>query len=91
MSKNSSTQLEDPTAVALRTPTDLNHDGVKEIAGALGGDLGVVGEDDGGREHHPIGGVDQHRVPAGPRAGHIVGLAAAAGSAVCLSSGAQPR
>jgi starvation-inducible DNA-binding protein len=35
MSKNSSTQLEDPTAAALRTPTDLNRDGVREISSSL--------------------------------------------------------
>src|ERR1700758_4044186 len=35
MTKNSSTQLADNVAAALRTPTDLNHDGVNEISSAL--------------------------------------------------------
>src|ERR1700756_2890364 len=35
MTKNSSTQLADNVAAALRTPTDLNRDGVNEISGAL--------------------------------------------------------
>ena len=35
MSKNSSTQLADPTVAALRTPTDLDRDGVNEIASSL--------------------------------------------------------
>ena len=35
MSKNSSTQLDDQTAVALRTPTDLNAEGVSEISSSL--------------------------------------------------------
>src|ERR1700679_3867929 len=35
MSKNSSTQLDDQTAAALRTPTDLNAEGVSEISSSL--------------------------------------------------------
>ena len=35
MSKNSTTQLEDRTAKALRSPTDLSPDGVAEISKAL--------------------------------------------------------
>src|SRR6202050_4099581 len=35
MSKNSSTQLADPTVAALRTPTDLDRDGVNKIASSL--------------------------------------------------------
>src|ERR1700751_3928992 len=35
MTKNSSTQLADPTPAALRTPTDLNRDGVNEISSSL--------------------------------------------------------
>src|SRR5246500_5934761 len=35
MTKNSSTQLADNVAAALRTPTDLNRDGVNEISSAL--------------------------------------------------------
>jgi starvation-inducible DNA-binding protein len=35
MSKNSSTQLADQTADALRTPTDLSRDGVREISASL--------------------------------------------------------
>ena len=35
MSKNSTTQLEDQVAEALRTPTDLNRDGVAEISASL--------------------------------------------------------
>jgi starvation-inducible DNA-binding protein len=35
MSKNSSTQLDDQTVAALRTPTDLNAEGVSEISSSL--------------------------------------------------------
>jgi starvation-inducible DNA-binding protein len=35
MSKNSTIKLDDQIAAALRTPTDLNRDGVKEISAAL--------------------------------------------------------
>src|ERR1700749_135739 len=35
MTKNSSTQLADNTAAALRTPTDLAHEGVAEISSSL--------------------------------------------------------
>lgn len=35
MSKNSSAQLEERVAKALRTPTDLNEDGVEKISAAL--------------------------------------------------------
>ena len=35
MTKNSSTQLADNTVAALRTPTDLAHEGVSEISSAL--------------------------------------------------------
>src|SRR5271156_5464989 len=35
MSKNSSTQLDDQTVAALRTPTDLNGEGVSEISNSL--------------------------------------------------------
>jgi starvation-inducible DNA-binding protein len=35
MSKNSSTQLDDQTVAVLRTPTDLNAEGVSEISSSL--------------------------------------------------------
>ena len=35
MTKNSSTQLADNVAAALRTPTDLSRDGVNEISSSL--------------------------------------------------------
>src|ERR1700739_638120 len=35
MTKNSSTQLADTVVAALRTPTDLNRDGVNEISSSL--------------------------------------------------------
>src|SRR6201997_66441 len=35
MTKNSSTQLADTIVAALRTPTDLNRDGVNEISSSL--------------------------------------------------------
>src|ERR1700759_1181787 len=35
MTKNSSTQLADTVVAALRTPTDLNRDGVNEISNSL--------------------------------------------------------